>query len=46
MENLERNLMVPNMEENAHKSRCTECPAYNGCMGIWLDYFAGKGCLE
>ena len=45
MENLERNLMVPNTE-NAHKSRCTECPAYNGCMGIWLDYFTGKGCLE
>jgi hypothetical protein len=39
MENLERNL---NTDENAHKSICTECPAYNGCMGIWLDYFAGK----
>jgi hypothetical protein len=43
MENLERNLMVPNTEEKSHKSRCTECPAYNGCMGIWLDYFTGKG---
>lgn len=28
--------------ENTHKSRCTECPAYNECMGVWLDYFAGK----
>ena len=39
MEKLERN---PKTDENAHKSRCTQCPSYNGCMGIWLDYFSGK----
>jgi hypothetical protein len=32
----------PNSKENKHKSRCTECPSYNECMCVWLDYFAGK----
>ena len=45
MEKLEKNLMIKT-EKIAHKSRCTECPAYNGCMGIWLDYFTGKGFLN
>ena len=42
MEKLEKNLTVPKTEKNAHKSRCAECPAYNECMGIWLDYFTGR----
>lgn len=41
MENLEHKINRSH-EENIHKSRCTECPAYNECMGIWLDYFTGK----
>ena len=42
MENLERNIIKDNTKENTHKSRCTECPAYNECMGFWMDYFSGK----
>jgi aldose sugar dehydrogenase len=32
MENLERNQIVPNTEENAQKCLCPECPVYNKCM--------------
>jgi hypothetical protein len=42
MENIEKDKTEYNTEENTHKSRCTECPAYNECMSVWLDYFAGK----
>jgi hypothetical protein len=41
MENLE--LTNRNQKENIHKSLCTECPAHSECMGIWLNYFTGKG---
>jgi hypothetical protein len=40
MENLEETNR--NQKENIHKPLCTECPAYNECMSIWLDYFIGK----
>jgi hypothetical protein len=43
MENIERKVIENKNEKNVHKSLCTECPAYNECMGIWLDYFAGNG---
>lgn len=43
MENIERDRTTHNTEENNNKSRCIECPAYNECMGVWLDYFSGKG---
>ncbi|MGF7118497.1 hypothetical protein [Methanobacterium oryzae] len=42
MGNFEGNIIEPN-KDNVHKSRCTECPSYNECMGVWLDYFSGKG---
>lgn len=42
MGNIERFVIENKNEENAHKSFCTECPAYNECIGIWLDYFTGK----
>jgi len=45
MENLKKYSLI-NTEKIAHKSRCSECPAYNGCMGIWLDYFGGKEYFE
>ena len=42
MKHLESNIIKPKTEENIHKSRCAECPAYNECMGFWLEYFTGK----
>jgi hypothetical protein len=45
MENIKRNLTGTNTE-NTHKSRCIECQSYNECMGVWLDYFAGKRNIE
>jgi hypothetical protein len=46
MENLERNIKSPNIEENSHKARCIECPEYNECIGIWLYYFSGKNIVN
>jgi hypothetical protein len=42
MKKIEKNKIISGNEESTHKSRCTECPVYNECMGTWLDYFAGK----
>lgn len=42
MENTKTDNNRNNIERNVHKSRCIECPAYNECMGVWLDYFAGN----
>jgi aldose sugar dehydrogenase len=30
--NIERDLKVPNTEQNAQKCLCPECPVYNECM--------------
>ena len=42
MDNLERDIIKHKTEENTHNSICIECPAYNDCMGLWLEYFSGK----
>lgn len=43
MENIEWDKNIHNMVKNTHKSHCIECPAFNECMGVWLNYFSGKG---